>query len=76
MTADRSPPIVSFEFFPPADAAMEATLWQSVLRLAPLAPRPLFWWGVGLTVALFALGVAMVSDRKTPDWANERKERK
>ena len=39
MTADRSPPIVSFEFFPPADAAMEATLWQSVLRLAPLAPR-------------------------------------
>lgn len=30
---------VSFEFFPPADAAMEATLWQSVERLAPLAPR-------------------------------------
>ena len=30
---------VSFEFFPPADAAMEATLWQSVQRLAPLAPR-------------------------------------
>lgn len=35
-----APPIeVSFEFFPPADAAMEATLWQSVQRLAPLAPR-------------------------------------
>ena len=30
---------VSFEFFPPADAAMEATLWQSVQRLAPLALR-------------------------------------
>jgi methylenetetrahydrofolate reductase (NADPH) len=30
---------VSFEFFPPANAEMEATLWQSVERLAPLAPR-------------------------------------
>lgn len=30
---------VSFEFFPPSDAAMESTLWQSVERLAPLAPR-------------------------------------
>jgi methylenetetrahydrofolate reductase (NADPH) len=30
---------VSFEFFPPGDAAMEATLWQSIERLAPLAPR-------------------------------------
>jgi methylenetetrahydrofolate reductase (NADPH) len=30
---------VSFEFFPPADAAMEATLWSSLERLAPLAPR-------------------------------------
>jgi methylenetetrahydrofolate reductase (NADPH) len=30
---------VSFEFFPPADAAMEATLWNSLERLAPLAPR-------------------------------------
>jgi methylenetetrahydrofolate reductase (NADPH) len=29
---------VSFEFFPPADAAMETTLWTSVERLAPLAP--------------------------------------
>jgi len=37
--AARSPIEVSFEFFPPADAAMEATLWQSVARLAPLAPR-------------------------------------
>jgi methylenetetrahydrofolate reductase (NADH) len=30
---------VSFEFFPPGDAAMEATLWRSIERLAPLAPR-------------------------------------
>ena len=30
---------VSFEFFPPGDSAMEATLWKSVERLAPLAPR-------------------------------------
>jgi methylenetetrahydrofolate reductase (NADPH) len=29
---------VSFEFFPPADAAMEATLWCSLERLATLAP--------------------------------------
>lgn len=37
--AATAPLAVSFEFFPPADAAMEATLWQSVQRLAPLAPR-------------------------------------
>ena len=30
---------VSFEFFQPADAEMEATLWKSVERLAPLAPH-------------------------------------
>ncbi len=30
---------VSFEFFPPADAEMEATLWRSLQRLAPLAPQ-------------------------------------
>lgn len=35
----RSPVAVSFEFFPPADAAMEATLWASIERLAPLGPR-------------------------------------
>ncbi|MEY4358400.1 MAG: hypothetical protein RL469_1726, partial [Pseudomonadota bacterium] len=39
MTQRNRPPIVSFEFFPPADAAMEETLWLSVQRLAPLAPR-------------------------------------
>jgi len=35
----RQPIPVSFEFFPPGDAAMEQTLWASVQRLAPLAPR-------------------------------------
>ncbi|HVN41768.1 MAG TPA: methylenetetrahydrofolate reductase, partial [Steroidobacteraceae bacterium] len=33
------PVSVSFEFFPPNDAQMERTLWSSVERLAPLAPR-------------------------------------
>jgi methylenetetrahydrofolate reductase (NADPH) len=35
----REPVQVSFEFFPPGDAQMEQTLWQSIQRLAPLAPR-------------------------------------
>ncbi|HEY4881515.1 MAG TPA: methylenetetrahydrofolate reductase [Steroidobacteraceae bacterium] len=30
---------VSFEFFPPGDAQMEQTLWQSIQRLSPLRPR-------------------------------------
>ncbi len=30
---------VSFEFFPPKSAEMEATLWESVTRLAPLQPN-------------------------------------
>lgn len=30
---------VSFEFFPPADAAMEKTLWESIRYLEPLSPR-------------------------------------
>ncbi|WP_204348905.1 methylenetetrahydrofolate reductase, partial [Serratia marcescens] len=29
---------VSFEFFPPKNDEMEATLWESIERLAPLAP--------------------------------------
>jgi methylenetetrahydrofolate reductase (NADPH) len=37
--AAARPVAVSFEFFPPADAPMERTLWQSLLRLAPLRPR-------------------------------------
>ena len=32
-------PAVSFEFFPPGDAALEQKLWQTLERLAPLAPR-------------------------------------
>src|SRR5918997_3384355 len=30
---------VSFEFFPPKTPEMEATLWSSIERLAPLQPR-------------------------------------
>lgn len=30
---------VSFEFFPPKNAEMEAQLWSAVARLAPLSPR-------------------------------------
>ena len=32
-------PAVSFEFFPPADEAMEKTLWDSIRYLEPLNPR-------------------------------------
>src|SRR5688572_26872606 len=39
LTKLQGRPIVSFEFFPPKDEQMEATLWQSVERLAPLQPR-------------------------------------
>ena len=35
----RRPVQVSFEFFPPSDAAMERTLWASIERLAPLQPH-------------------------------------
>jgi methylenetetrahydrofolate reductase (NADPH) len=35
----QRPVHVSFEFFPPKTADMEATLWRSVERLAPLRPR-------------------------------------
>ena len=37
--ATRSPLSVSFEFFPPNDDEMDKTLWTSIQRLAPLAPR-------------------------------------
>ncbi|HUL47470.1 MAG TPA: methylenetetrahydrofolate reductase [Steroidobacteraceae bacterium] len=36
--APACPIRVSFEFFPPGDEAMAATLWKSIERLAPLAP--------------------------------------
>jgi len=35
----KKPPSVSFEFFPPSTDAMDATLWNSIERLAALAPR-------------------------------------
>ncbi len=35
----RTPPLVSFEFSPPRNEAMEETLWNSIERLAPLAPE-------------------------------------
>jgi methylenetetrahydrofolate reductase (NADPH) len=37
---ERGTPVtVSFEFFPPKTAAMEANLWASIHKLAPLAPE-------------------------------------
>ena len=36
---DAGPPRVSFEFFPPKTAEMEAKLWEVIKRLEPLAPR-------------------------------------
>ncbi|MFL5266279.1 MAG: methylenetetrahydrofolate reductase [Stellaceae bacterium] len=36
---DAGPPRVSFEFFPPKTAEMDARLWEVVKRLEPLAPR-------------------------------------
>lgn len=40
MNDRRPPPVeVSFEFFPPRSPEMEATLWKSVEKLAPLKPR-------------------------------------
>ena len=35
----KNPPSVSFEFFPPNTEEMDATLWQSIKRLAGLGPR-------------------------------------
>lgn len=35
----KAPVQVSFEFFPPKTAEMEATLWQAIQKLAPLKPR-------------------------------------
>jgi methylenetetrahydrofolate reductase (NADPH) len=35
----KTPPAVSFEFFPPNTEAMDETLWQSIERLADLEPR-------------------------------------
>ncbi|MFP3944825.1 MAG: methylenetetrahydrofolate reductase [NAD(P)H] [Alphaproteobacteria bacterium] len=38
MTAERKPPRVSFEFFPPKTEEMEEILWRSLKRLEPLDP--------------------------------------
>jgi methylenetetrahydrofolate reductase (NADPH) len=38
-TQSPAAPAVSFEFFPPNDAAAAQSLWESVQQLAPLAPR-------------------------------------
>jgi methylenetetrahydrofolate reductase (NADPH) len=35
----KHPISVSFEFFPPSDDGMDQTLWRSIARLAPVAPR-------------------------------------
>ena len=35
----HQPPVVSFEFFPPASEAMEERLYASIRRLAPLRPQ-------------------------------------
>src|ERR1700724_4346845 len=32
-------PAISFEFFPPKSAEMEKSLWETINRLAPLAPN-------------------------------------
>ena len=37
--SNKITPSVSFEFFPPNTDAMEATLWQSIKRLADLGPQ-------------------------------------
>ncbi|WP_084327691.1 methylenetetrahydrofolate reductase [NAD(P)H] [Salinarimonas rosea] len=39
LRAEGRPIDVSFEFFPPKTEEMERTLWASIERLAPLAPR-------------------------------------
>jgi methylenetetrahydrofolate reductase (NADPH) len=37
--AQKQPLAVSFEFFPPKTAQMEADLWSAIQKLAPLEPR-------------------------------------
>ncbi|MCA7118693.1 MAG: methylenetetrahydrofolate reductase [NAD(P)H] [Acidibrevibacterium sp.] len=37
--AAQPPPLLSFEFFPPRNAALEAQLWHCIRRLERLAPR-------------------------------------
>jgi methylenetetrahydrofolate reductase (NADPH) len=37
--AAQSPPLLSFEFFPPKTEALEQQLWNCIRRLEPLGPR-------------------------------------
>ena len=37
--AAHTPPLLSFEFFPPKTEALEQQLWSCIRRLEPLAPR-------------------------------------
>jgi len=37
--ADHTPPLLSFEFFPPRTEALEQQLWTCIRRLEPLRPR-------------------------------------
>jgi methylenetetrahydrofolate reductase (NADPH) len=36
---DHKSPVISFEFFPPKTAEMEKSLWETIQRLEPLAPK-------------------------------------
>jgi methylenetetrahydrofolate reductase (NADPH) len=38
-TAAQKRPVISFEFFPPKTDEMERSLWETITRLAPLAPN-------------------------------------
>ena len=38
-SAAQKPPAISFEFFPPKSEEMERSLWDTINRLAPLAPN-------------------------------------
>src|SRR3954454_6655996 len=38
-TSEARSPAISFEFFPPKTAEMEKSLWETINRLAPLAPN-------------------------------------
>jgi methylenetetrahydrofolate reductase (NADPH) len=38
-TAAQKRPAISFEFFPPKSEEMERSLWETITRLAPLAPN-------------------------------------
>lgn len=44
------------------------------IGLYPLAPGLLFWWGFGLTIAIFAVGVFLISERRT-DMREHRRSR-